>query len=189
MLILASNSPRRQKLLKSAGYKFKVIPAEGEEMLPPLNPERAAVEIAKVKALEIAEKNPDCIILAADTIVVSGGEILGKPVNCDDAFRMLKALSGARHTVITGVFILKGVSSRSFFGRTSVEFHVLSDYEITSYIKTGEPFDKAGAYGIQEKGALLVKGIRGDYFNVMGLPLARTAIVLREFGVLPEWKI
>jgi septum formation protein len=186
MLILASASPRRQELLKNAGFKFKVHPAESEEIVPKLKPEAAAVKTAESKALEVAAKFQDDVILAADTIVFIGGEIMNKPKNEADAFRMLKTLSGARHTVITAVCIIKNEIIRTFYGRTSVEFHALSDNEINAYIKTGEPFDKAGAYGIQEKGALLVKGIRGDFFNVMGLPLARTARELEKLGIRPD---
>jgi len=187
MLILASNSPRRRELLKGAGYKFKVIPAQNEELVPALKPEAAAIETAKAKALEVAAKHPRDVILAADTIVVLNGEIMNKPEDESDAFRMLKALSGVRHTVITGVVVIKGGRLKAFRQRTSVEFYELSDGLIKAYIKTDEPFDKAGAYGIQEKGALLVKGLRGDYFNVMGLPVAKTAMVLKEFGISPDW--
>jgi septum formation protein len=183
MLILASASPRRQELLRNAGYKFRVVPAESEEIVPKLTPEAAAVLTAESKALEVSRKYPRDVVLAADTIVFVGGEIMNKPESEVDAFRMLKALSGARHTVITGVYITGGSASKAFYGRTSVEFHKLGDDEIKAYIKTGEPFDKAGAYGIQERGALLVKGIRGDFFNVMGLPLARTARELKKFGI------
>ncbi|MCL1822984.1 MAG: Maf family protein [Oscillospiraceae bacterium] len=185
MLILASNSPRRRELLQNAGYNFKVVPAENEELTSPIKPEHAAVETARAKALEVSGKYPHDIVLAADTIVVLNNKIMGKPKDEADAFNMLKALSGVRHTVITGVVIMKGTDSRSFYGRTCVEFYPLSDGEIEAYIKTGEPFDKAGAYGIQEKGALLVKGIRGDYFNVMGLPIAKIAKYLKTFGVEP----
>ncbi|MCL2108152.1 MAG: Maf family protein [Oscillospiraceae bacterium] len=194
MLILASNSPRRHEILSGAGYEFEVIPAKGEEVLPDLPPERAAVEIAKAKALEVrkslcgSEKYRGCVVLAADTIVVLQDEIMGKPRDKADASRMLTALSGVSHTVITGVFVTQNEKSRSFYKRTSVEFHKLQKHEINAYIATAEPFDKAGAYGIQEKGALLVKGIRGDYFNVMGLPIAMTSRVLRDFGVTPTWQ-
>jgi len=183
MLILASNSPRRRELLKNAGYKFKVIPAENEEIVPKLKPSAAAVLTAKTKALEVAEKYPNDVILAADTIVVLNDEIMNKPVDEKDAFRMLSALSGARHTVITGVVVIKNGVVKSFYQRTTVEFYKLSEDEINKYIKTREPFDKAGAYGIQEKGALLVKGVRGDYFNVMGLPIAKTSRMLEKFGI------
>jgi septum formation protein len=187
MLILASNSPRRRELLKGAGFRFEVIPAEGEELVPELKPETAAVITARAKAAEVAAKYPDDVILAADTIVVLNGEIMNKPVDERGAFRMLRALSGARHTVVTGVVVIHRGREKAFCQRTSVEFNALSDAVIGAYIKTGEPFDKAGAYGIQEKGALLVKGVRGDYFNVMGLPIARTAELLRDFGIEPEW--
>jgi septum formation protein len=188
MLILASASPRRQELLSNAGFKFKVVPAENEEIVPKLAPEKAAVKTAESKALEVAARYPGDVVLAADTIVFINSEIMNKPEDEADAFRMLKALSGARHTVITGVYIIKNNLAKAFYGRTSVEFHRLSDDEINAYIKTGEPFDKAGAYGIQEKGALLVKGIRGDFFNVMGLPLARTARELKKFGIFNSIK-
>jgi septum formation protein len=186
MLILASQSPRRQELLKSAGYKFKVHPAESEEIVPKLKPEAAAVLTAKSKALEVAEKFPNDVVLAADTIVVLNGEIMNKPEDERDAVRMLTALSGARHTVITAVCIIKGAKLRTFYGRTMVEFFALSSDEVQKYAESGEPLDKAGAYGIQGKGALLVKGIRGDFYNVMGLPLARTAQELKKFGVFPK---
>jgi len=188
MLILASASPRRYELLKGAGFEFKVIPAENEEIEPKMKPEAAAVTTAKSKALEVAVKFPKDVVLAADTIVVLSGEIMNKPENEADAFRMLRALSGVRHTVITGVYIVKENISKAFYQRTSVEFNKLSDEEIKAYIKTDEPFDKAGAYGIQEKGALLVKGVRGDYFNVMGLPIAKTARELQKFGIKPKWQ-
>jgi len=187
MLILASNSPRRRELLTGAGYKFKVHPAVSEEIVPSLKPEKAAIVTAESKASEVSAIFPGDIVLAADTIVVLNGEIMNKPRDPDDAFRMLRCLSGIRHTVITGVVIIGAGKTRAFFQRTSVEFNRLTDTEIRAYIKTGEPFDKAGAYGIQEKGALLVKGVRGDYFNVMGLPIARTAEALADFGVYPEW--
>jgi septum formation protein len=188
MLILASNSPRRREILKGAGYKFNVIPAQSEEITPLLKPESAAVKTAKSKALEVAAAYPGDVVLAADTIVVLNGEIMNKPKDEDDAFRMLKALSGARHTVITGVYIVKGKTSEAFYQRTSVEFNELSYDDIRAYIKTAEPYDKAGAYAIQEMGALLVKGIRGDYYNVMGLPIAVVARELRRFAILPSWR-
>jgi septum formation protein len=188
MLILASNSPRRRELLLGAGYEFEVIPAENEEIEPALKPAEAAVETAKSKALEVAEKRRSDVVLAADTIVVVANQIMNKPRDEADAFRMLRALSGVRHTVITGVYIIGNGVSKAFYQRTSVEFNRLSDAEIKAYIKTGEPFDKAGAYGIQEKGALLVKGVRGDYFNVMGLPIARVARALKDFSIEPKWQ-
>ncbi|MCL2697954.1 MAG: Maf family protein [Oscillospiraceae bacterium] len=186
MLVLASASPRRRELLKGAGYEFKTAPAESEEIVPKAKPETAAILTAKSKALEVAAKYPNDVVLAADTIVFINNEIMNKPEDEADAFRMLSTLSGARHTVITAVCIVNGNKVRSFFGRTSVEFYKLTGDEIRAYIKTGEPFDKAGAYGIQEKGALLVKGIRGDFYNVMGLPLARTAQELKKFGIEPK---
>jgi len=186
MLILASKSPRRRELLRGAGYNFKIIPAESEEITPDTEPAAAAVKTAEAKALEVAEKHPKDVVLAADTIVVHNGKIMNKPSDKAEAFRMLRALSGQRHTVITGVVVIAGGVTETFCQRTSVEFYPLSDEEINAYIDTDEPFDKAGGYGIQERGALLVKCIRGDYFNVMGLPIAKTARLLKKYNIKPE---
>jgi tetrapyrrole methylase family protein/MazG family protein len=182
-IILASQSPRRHELLKAAGFEFDIIPATGEENIPPNTPpEQAVTALAEQKAAEIAALYPDsdCTVIGADTIVYLDGEILGKPADKDDAFAMLRKLSGKLHRVFTGVAVISNRSKHTFFEETTVEFHELSDSEIAAYIDTGEPFDKAGAYGIQEKGMLLVKQIRGDFYNVMGLPISRLARVLRE---------
>lgn len=179
MLILASKSPRRIELLKLAGFNYEIIPAISEEKTDPLlTPCETVVNLACQKAAEVSASHPDDIVIGADTVVVYDNEIMGKPADCDDAFRMLKKLSGNIHSVYTGVCIRKGNNQRAFFEETKVEFYPLSDNEIREYIETGEPMDKAGAYGIQEKGSLLVKRIDGDYFNVVGLPLSR---FVREF--------
>lgn len=174
-LILASGSPRRRELLQLLGKAFDVIPADCEERFDEsLAPAEAVKALAKQKALYISEKYPDKTVIGADTTVFCGGEPLGKPKNADDARRMLKMLSGRTHSVITAVAIAqKGEIIKLFADETEVEFYPLSSAEIETYIKTGEPMDKAGAYGIQGKGALLIKGIKGDYYNVMGLPAAR----------------
>jgi len=174
MIILASGSPRRQELLKTAGVEFKVCVAKGEEILDPsLQPADAAVEIARQKAREVAGKHPEDIIVAADTIVVLDNLILGKPKDKADAAAMLRLLSGREHIVYTGVCIIKNGEENCFTEATKVEFYPLEQDEITAYVESGEPMDKAGAYGIQGLGCVLVKSIEGDYFNVMGLPVAK----------------
>lgn len=187
-LILASASPRRREILTNAGYTFCVRPAELEEHLDAALPVDHAVEaLAVQKAAYIARSAAeDEIVLAADTIVVRDGAILGKPKDKADAFSMLRSLSGREHTVYTGVCIAlpgEGGKREAFSCASAVRFYPLSDAEIRSYIATGEPMDKAGAYGIQGCGCLLVEGIEGDYFNVMGLPIAQTARHLSQYGV------
>ncbi|HOU09384.1 MAG TPA: Maf family protein [Clostridiales bacterium] len=185
MIVLASSSPRRIELLKTAGLDFQVCPAQGEEYLDPaLPPGEAAVAVARAKALEIAARFPEDCVIGADTIVVAGGEILGKPKDKAQAAAMLRALSGRTHVVLTGVCLLKGGKEKRFCQSTEVEFYPLTDDEIAAYVDSGEPMDKAGAYGIQGLGCVLVKGIRGDYFNVMGFPVARVVRALRSFGCL-----
>lgn len=160
---------------------FQIIPAKSEEVLPEkISPEDAVVLLSEQKAEEIYRENRGEIIVAADTVVAIDGRILGKPADEKDAFAMLKTLSGRAHEVFTGVCVIfaNGRKER-FFEETKVEFYELSDGEIAEYIKSGEPMDKAGAYGIQGKGALLVKRIDGDYFNVVGLPVARLLRVLK----------
>ncbi len=180
MIILASGSPRRQELLKTAGVNFIVCAAEGDEVLDPaLHPADAAVEVARQKAGEVAKKYPcDCVI-GADTIVAVDDLILGKPKDKADAVTMLTILSGREHTVYTGVCIIKDGKEDCFAEATAVEFYPLTQDEITAYVESGEPMDKAGAYGIQGLGCFLVKGIKGDFFNVMGFPVAR---IIRAIG-------
>ena len=178
-LILASASPRRRELLTLAGLDFTVYASDCDESVPDsLTPPEAAVEIARRKASAVAEKYPDDTVVGAVTIVVIDDTILGKPKDAREAASMLKRLSGRTHCVYTGVCVVSDGTANSFFEKTDVTFYVLSDGEIDDYIATGEPMDKAGAYGIQGRGALLVKGICGDYFNVVGLPLARLVRML-----------
>lgn len=181
-MILASKSPRRKELLGFISKDFKIIPAVGEENIPDgTEPKDAVVMLAKQKAEEIAADHKGEVIVAADTIVVIDNKILGKPRDEAHAAEMLGTLSGRIHTVFTGVCVIfADGASESFAERTDVEFYPLTESEISDYIATGEPMDKAGAYGIQEKGALLVKRIFGDFYNVMGLPVSRLARVLRE---------
>lgn len=187
-LILASGSPRRHELLKGLGIDHKKIKATGEEVLREKDPGAAALDLARQKALEVSEKMGDGAVLGADTIVSYEGEILGKPRDAKEAFRMLKRLSGKTHTVYTGVsVVVKDKGKRreeGFFEATEVTFYALTDKEIHAYIVTGEPMDKAGGYGIQGRGAVLVKKIEGDYFNVVGLPLAKTFRMLKALGVV-----
>ena len=181
-IILASQSPRRQELIRSITDGFEVIVSEAPELLPPnISPEEAPVYLSAVKAQAVAALHPDRIVIGADTVVILDGKVLGKPRDKDDAFEMLRALSGRLHTVVTGCSIILGGRKHSFGERTTVEFYPLSDREIEDYIATGEPFDKAGSYGIQGQGCLLVKGIEGDYFNVMGLPVGRLNRELNAF--------
>ncbi len=187
-VLLASGSPRRVELLKGCGFDVKVHPSGADESYGDLtNPE----EIAKLLALRKAQAVRDIAedgeyIIAADTSVVTDGMILGKPKDAADARRMLKLLSGRTHEVYTGIAVIKDGRASTACEITEVHFAELSDGMISDYIKTGEPLDKAGAYGIQHYGAALVEGINGDYFNVVGLPLNRLFRILSDdFGVRP----
>ena len=178
-LVLASGSPRRLELLKLITEDFTVIPADCEEHLDRTVPPNEAVKaLASQKAEFVSKQRPDKTVIGADTTVFCGETPLGKPKDTDDARYMLSTLSGKTHSVITAVAVARnGKILKAFAEETQVEFYPLSEKEIEEYIKTGEPMDKAGAYGIQGKGALLIKKINGDYYNVMGLPVAR---LLRE---------
>jgi septum formation protein len=190
-IVLASASPRRKELLEQIGMEFEICPAKGEEKVTKTAPEEVVLELSKQKAEEVAagillynEKHPelvtpqDILVIGADTVVAYGGRILGKPKDEDDAERMLNLLSGQIHSVYTGVtlvFIDKSgrTGEYAFFEETDVEVYPLSEEEILSYIKSGEPMDKAGSYGIQGLFASYIKRIDGDYNNVVGLPVAR----------------
>ncbi len=174
-MILASQSPRRRELLAHITKDFRVIPAKGEEILPEgIAPSEAVLLLSRQKAAEIYKEYNNETIIASDTVVAIDGEILGKPADKADAERMLALLSGRTHSVFTGVCIIfADGSEKCFCAETEVEFWQLSPQLIAQYIATGEPMDKAGAYGIQGEGALLVKRINGDYYNVMGLPVGR----------------
>ncbi|MGN0530280.1 MAG: Maf family protein [Eubacterium sp.] len=172
MIILASKSPRRQELLKLITEDFVVKSASVDEALPSgIEPCEAVLYLSRIKAEPFKSEND--IVIGADTVVALGNEILGKPENDEDAARMLKMLSGKEHNVFTGVTVSKNGKSRSFYEKTAVKFFDLTNDEINAYVATGECSDKAGAYGIQGKGSLLVEKITGDYFNVVGLPVAR----------------
>lgn len=176
MVILASGSPRRRELLGLIVPEYECVVSGCEEFVPAGTPvERVPALLAEQKAAAVAETHPDDTVIGSDTVVVLDGEIFGKPKDEADAERMLKTLSGRKHFVYTGVAVAEKGVLRSFVQKTEVEFYPLSDETIEKYIATGEPMDKAGAYGIQGKGSVLVKGIVGDYFNVMGFPVAETA--------------
>lgn len=180
MLILASGSPRRRDLLAFIQPDFKVVTLPTNEDYWPGTPPDIVVEtLALRKAGAVKDIHPLDTIIGADTIVVLDGKIFGKPESKADAHQMLKALSGREHIVFTGVAILCPHDQTVFSVKTSVRFTELTDQEITAYIDTGEPMDKAGAYGIQGPGAMLVEGISGDFYNVMGLPVCRLAKELR----------
>jgi septum formation protein len=183
-VILASGSPRRRQLLELIGIEHEVMPSNIDETLRPREtPRRHAERLAREKASAIATREPGKITIAADTIVVINRKVLGKPRDEDDARRMLSMLSGREHTVITAVAVARGRKLRSAVEEVKVKFRRLREDDIDAYIATGEPMDKAGAYGIQGFGATIVESVNGDYFSVMGLPLARLVILLRDLGV------
>ena len=185
-IILASNSPRRRELLGQMGIKgFKVAAPDVDETVEgSLHPAQIVEELSLRKARAAAAKNGgDSLIIAADTVVALEGAVLGKPHSEEDAFSMLSALSGNRHDVYTGVTVMLGGRVVTEHERTTVTFRDVEPEEIRAYIATGEPMDKAGAYGIQGRGALLVSGIQGDYCNVVGLPVYRLGRILAGLGV------
>ena len=184
-IILASKSPRRVEILKTIGTEFEIIPANTDESVEEgTKPSDAVMEISKRKALCILEKHTDAFVISADTVVVSDGEIIGKPKDKDHAFKILKGLSGRSHSVLTGFTLCTKDKLYCSYVSTDVDFKELTDKEILDYIESGEPMDKAGAYGIQEKGSVFVAGIRGDYFNVMGFPICEVnKAAENEFGI------
>ena len=182
-IILASASPRRRQLLELAGIPFTVEVSNAEETVPEGLPVAdTAAYLSGLKAGAVYEKHrgEGAVVIGSDTVVTVDGEIFGKPSDEADAFRMLRALSGRTHEVITGVTVRTEEKTVSFSNAAQVTFYELSDGEIRDYIATGEPFGKAGAYAIQGKGALLVKGIRGDVYTVIGLPVAELWRVLKN---------
>lgn len=183
-IVLASGSPRRQELLRRMGITdFTVRVPDVEEYFPAgLTPEETVCYISREKSQAVAS-GADEIVITADTMVFLDDKKLGKPADEAEALAMLTALQGRHHTVCTGVTVRQGDRFLTESETTEVYFRPVSREEILAYIRTGEPMDKAGAYGIQEKGALLVEGIRGDYFNVMGLPVLRLSRMLGRFGV------
>lgn len=188
-IILASASPRREELLRQIGLTFQVIPSDFDEMgVVPWPPDEHVLESSRSKAMGIALGFDDAVVIGADTVVVVDDTILQKPENDADARRMLRLLSGRSHFVYTGLCVVRRTGGQTIkilrdHVRTEVRFGELSDEIISQYVATGEPMDKAGAYGIQERGAVLVEGIVGDYPNVVGLPVYRLSRMLLEVGI------
>lgn len=173
-IILASASPRRKKLLSMIYDDFRVIPSDIREYVPRnLEVEKCPEYLACAKTQEIAVQYSKAFVIGCDTSVIVDGKILNKPRNTNDARKMMNMLSGKTHKVITGCCLYYHNNSKSFSVSTEVEFYELTDEEIEQYVNTSEPYDKAGGYGIQSKGALFVKSINGDYYNIVGLPVSR----------------
>ena len=182
-VVLASQSPRRRELLALVGIEHEVRPADIDETpRPGEQPAPHAERLAREKAETLARELPDALVIAADTVVVVDGEILGKPRDAAHAAEMLARLEGREHTVVTGVAVARGARIASAVERVEVRFRALAPDEITAYVATGEPMDKAGAYGIQGYGATIVERIDGDFFAVMGLPLVAVVRLARELG-------
>lgn len=173
-IILASASPRRKEILELADLEFDVMPSDAQEITTKTAPNEVVMELASLKAKDIYKKSEkQSMIVGADTVVAYQGQILGKPTDEADAKRMLTMLSGQTHEVYTGVCVIEDGKTKTFYEETKVTFYEISDEQIDHYIKTGEPMDKAGSYGIQGKAAVFIKGIEGDYYNVVGFPIAR----------------
>lgn len=186
VLYLASSSPRRRMLLEQIGLQFTVLQQEVDEALTYGEPPYRQVEILAERKAKAAAKNvPQGLIIGADTIVVCRGQVLGKPVDADDAERMLNLLQGIEHDVYTGVAVIEKPSKKALvaYEQTGVRFRTLSEHDIKSYIATGEPLGKAGAYAAQGLGAIFITGINGCFSNVVGLPIACLAGMLKVFGV------
>lgn len=183
-IILASGSPRRHEILTAAGIPHIVLPTSADESLPAgISPANAVELLSARKAAACTPPDPSCVVLAADTVVCLNGTILGKPKDTADAIRMLQMLSGREHSVFTGITLQSRDISVTAHEETVVSMRPLTQEEIDAYVRSGEPMDKAGAYGIQGKAGLFVSGIRGDYQNVVGLPLCLTGLLLvRHFG-------
>ena len=187
-LILASQSPRRRELLGLTGLDFTVRVADIDETMDAGKaPFDEVARVSRLKALAV-DRAPGDVVIAADTIVVCEGKVLGKPRDEEDAFRMLSLLSGRHHEVMTGMTLLQDDEIVTHTEVTKIHFRKLHPDEIRAYIATGEPMDKAGAYGIQGGAALFCTDMVGDYYNVMGLPVCALAIILRTFG-LPIWGV
>jgi len=184
MFILASQSPRRRELLSMLGLTFEIITADIDETMDPdLTVEQAVAEISRKKAQAVGERHPGRLIVAADTIVVVDGRVLGKPHSEQEAAQMLCSLSGRSHTVMTAFCLYRDGVLCTHVEKTDLRFKELSQEEILGYIATGSPMDKAGAYGIQDGAAVFVESLNGDYYNVMGLPLCALVKCLRQNGV------
>ena len=191
LFVLASKSPRRKELLKNIGISAEIVPANVDESaLSTLPPDKMVTQLALLKASDVARSfRADTYVIAADTVVVLDGKIFGKPHDIEDAKRMLTALSANTHNVYTGYCVIRcrDGAAVSKYEKTDVTFRALSEREIDAYIKTREPMDKAGAYGIQEKGSIFIEKINGDYFNVVGLPVCALSKLLRDEFEINVW--
>lgn len=188
-IILASQSPRRRELLAQAGIPFRVVTSSVEERITKTEADEVVKELSFQKAENVAAEQPEGVwVLGADTVVVLEGQILGKPKNTENAREMLRRLSGKTHSVFTGVTLYKkeggGVQSVTFAEETRVTFYPMTEEEIIAYVASGDPMDKAGAYGIQGAAAVYIRGIEGDYNNVVGLPVAAVYQRMKELGIL-----
>ncbi len=184
-IILASGSPRRREILSKLNIEFEVIPSDIEETVVSQNPVITARYLSRLKAKSVWLKNKEALVIGADTVVYFRGQILGKPEDEGEAFKMLKSLSGNWHTVVSGVSFFSRTKKLTVHDVARVKFRELSDREIWDYIKSGEPMDKAGAYGIQEFGATIVEKIHGNFYTVMGLPVVKVYRVLVEVFKIP----
>ena len=186
-IILASKSPRRKEILETMGVEFEIDVADVDESVPgELTPVEAVCEVSKRKADAVLgrHKESDCIVISADTVVVIDGKIIGKPKNEEDAFNIIKFLSARTHEVYTGFTVCSKGRTKTDFEVTQVHFRKLYDDDIRRYVATGECMDKAGAYGIQQKGNLFVEYIHGDYYNVVGFPISKICVTIQElFGI------
>lgn len=185
-LVLASSSPRREELLNRLGLNFTIVPSKiDENQFTSLPPGERVVELARAKAEEVVELVEDTIVIAADTAVVYNNKLLGKPADRKNAREMLRELQGDKHTVLTGLAVISTLDGDSFLkcDRAEVYMRRLDEEEITSYVNTGEPLDKAGSYGIQGLGGILIEKINGSYFTVVGLPLHKLAVILKKFSI------
>ncbi|MBL3540174.1 nucleoside triphosphate pyrophosphatase [Aminivibrio sp.] len=190
-LILASGSPRRRELLSSLGWTFSVlVPSVDESLIPGESPEKAVKRLSREKAESVAKECPGRWVVAADTVVALGDRILGKPSSREEALEMLTLLNGRTHSVFTGVTVVSPWGTETAAERTDVVFRELPEDALPVYAESGEGDDKAGAYAIQGIGSLLVDSIRGDYFNVVGLPLCRLSRMLEclGFSLADQWR-
>ena len=183
-IILASASPRRRELMNIITPNFTAVSTDADETLPEGIPPLFASEfLANIKALSASKKYPDALVIGCDTTVIADGDILGKPADKDQCRAFMELLSGQTHQVVTGCSLIYGSKTASFSVVTDVTFRELSPQEIEDYISSDEPYDKAGGYGIQGKGSLLIEKINGDYFNVVGLPVSRLNQEIKKFGI------
>lgn len=182
-VVLASASPRRVALLRQVGLKFTVVDPGPDLPWPEgVEPRNGVRALALDKARRVAARRPGSLVIGADTVVVARGAVMGKPANAEEAITMIRRLHGRSHEVWTGVAVIHGREQRTAADVTRVQFARLEDRDIAAYVKTGEPLDKAGAYAIQGMAGQFVRRVDGDYFTVVGLPLARLRVILGEFG-------